>query len=75
MHRRYTSRVNFREGWRGRLSQGRFASSLIDKTHLYLAARYVELNPVRAKLVKKLQEYRWSSAPAHIAGRCIPDFL
>ena len=40
-----------------------------DKTHRYLAARYVELNPVRAKLVKKPQEYRWSSAPAHIAGR------
>ncbi len=41
----------------------------MDKTHLYLAARYVELNPVRAKLVKKPQEYRWSSAHAHIAGR------
>lgn len=41
----------------------------MDKTHLYLAARYVELNPVRAKLVKKPQEYQWSSAAAHIAGR------
>ena len=68
-HRRYTRRVNFREGWRGHLWQGRFASFPMDKTHLYLAARYVELNPVRAKLVKKPQEYRWSSAPAHIAGR------
>ena len=40
-----------------------------DKTHRYLAARYIELNPLRAKLVKKPQEYRWSSAHAHIAGR------
>src|SRR4030065_260441 len=68
-HRRYTRRVNFREGWRGHLWQGRFASFPMDKTHLYLAARYVELNPVRAKLVKKPHEYRWSSAYAHIAGR------
>lgn len=48
---------------------GRFASFPKDKTHLYVAARYVELNPVRANLVKKPQEYRCSSAPAHIAGR------
>ncbi len=41
----------------------------MDKTHLYVAARYVELNPVRANLVKKPQEYRWSSASAHIAVR------
>ena len=68
-HRRYTRRVNFRKGWRGHLWQGRFASFPMDKTHLYLAARYVELNPVRAKLVKKPHEYRWSSAYAHIAGR------
>ena len=68
-HRRYTRSVNFREGWRGHLWQGRFASFPMDKTYLYLAARYVELNPVRAKLVKKPQEYRWSSAHAHIARR------
>jgi putative transposase len=41
----------------------------MDKTHLYVAARYIELNPVRANLVKKPQKYRWSSASAHIAGR------
>ena len=41
----------------------------MDKTHLYVAARYVELNPVRANLVKKQQEYRCGSAFAHIAGR------
>ncbi len=41
----------------------------MDKTHQYVVARYVELNPVRANLVKKPQEYRWSSASAHIAGR------
>ncbi len=39
------------------------------KTHLYVAARYVELHPVRANLVKKPQEYRWSSSSAHIDGQ------
>jgi len=33
------------------------------------ATRYVELNPVRAGLVKTPEAYRWSSAAAHISGR------
>ena len=46
-HRRYARRINFREGWRGHLWQGRFASFVMDEDHLLTAARYVELNPVR----------------------------
>ena len=68
-HRRYTRRVNFREGWRGHLWQGRFASYVLDEAHLMAAARYVELNPVRARLVRVRGEYLWSSAAAHIAGQ------
>jgi putative transposase len=49
-HRRYTRHVNFRENWRGHLWQGRFASYLMDEKYLLAAARYIELNPVRAKL-------------------------
>ena len=33
-HRRYTRMVNFREGWRGHLWQGRFASFIMDERHL-----------------------------------------
>ncbi len=33
------------------------------------AARYVALNPVRAKLVAKPADWRWSSVGAHLAGR------
>ncbi len=51
-HRRYTRWINFREGWRGHLWQGRFASIVMDEDHLLTAARYVELNPVRAGLVR-----------------------
>jgi putative transposase len=51
-HRRYTRWINFREGWRGHHWQGRFASFVMDENHLLTAARYVELNPVRAGLVR-----------------------
>jgi putative transposase len=65
-HRRYTRRVNFREGWKGHLWQGRFASFVLDEKHLLAAARYIELNPVRAKLTTAPSDYLWSSARAHI---------
>lgn len=68
-HRRYTRHVNFREGWRGYLWQGRFASVPMDETYLLACARYVELNPVRAKLARRARDWRWSSARVHLAGR------
>jgi putative transposase len=68
-HRRYTRHVNLREGWRGYLWQGRFASFPMDEAHLLACARYVELNPLRAKLVDRARDWRWSSARAHLAGR------
>ena len=68
-HRRYTRRINFREKWRGYLWQGRFASFIMDEPYLLAAARYVELNPVRAKLVRSAERWPWSSASAHLSGR------
>jgi putative transposase len=67
-HRRYTTEVNRREGWTGCLWQGRFSSFVMDDRHLLIAARYVELNPVRAGLVSRAQDYWWSSARAHLFG-------
>ena len=64
-HRRCTRRINFREGWRGHLWQGRFASFAMDERHLLRAARYVERNPVRARLCRAPWRWRWSSAAAH----------
>lgn len=61
-HRRYTRRINFREGWRGHLWQGRFASYLLDEPYLLACARYIEMNPVRAGLVENPMDWRWSSA-------------
>lgn len=65
-HRKYTRLVNFREGWRGFLWQGRFASFPMDEQYLLACARYVELNPVRAKLSRRAQDWKWSSARAHM---------
>lgn len=67
-HRRYTRRINFREGWRGHLWQERFASFPMDERYLLAAARYVEMNPVTAGIVARPEEYPWSSAAAHLAG-------
>ena len=68
-HRRYTRRINFRKKWRGYLWQGRFASFIMDEAYLLAAARYVELNPVRAKLVANPADWPWSSAKPHLSGR------
>ncbi|MDP6516470.1 MAG: transposase [Alphaproteobacteria bacterium] len=67
-HRRYTRRVNAREDWRGHLWQERFHSFVMDEDHLLACARYVERNPSRAKLVRRVRDWRWSSARAHLAG-------
>jgi putative transposase len=68
-HRRYSRRINFREGWRGFLFQGRFASYPMDDAHLMAAVRYVENNPVAAGMVAKAEDWRWSSARSHVAGK------
>jgi len=68
-HRKYTNLINIRENWKGYLWQGRFISYPMDETHLYVALRYVEQNPVRAGVAIKPEEYPWSSAKAHVYRR------
>lgn len=65
-HWRYTRAVNAREGWSGHLWQERFGSFTMDEAYLLACARYVELNPVRAGLVARPEEWMWSSARAHL---------
>ena len=67
-HRRYTRYINFQKNWKGHLWQGRFASFPMDEAYTISAARYIELNPVKAGIVKRAEEYRWSSAKAHLTG-------
>ena len=65
-HKRYSRMVNFRENWRGHLWEGRFKSYPLNEFHLYAAIRYVERNPVRAKIVRQAWQYPWSSAQSHV---------
>jgi putative transposase len=65
-HWHYTRSINFREGWRGYLWQGRFSSYVMNEAHTLVAARYIEQNPVKAGLCNEPWEYRWSSAMEHI---------
>jgi putative transposase len=67
-HRRYASFINARARWNGHLFQGRYASVVMDEGHLIAAARYVSLNPVRARLVPRAQDWAWSSVRAHLKG-------
>ena len=67
VHRQYTRRINSREQWIGHLWQERFHSFVMDEPHLLATVRYVELNPVRARLCEHAQEWPWSSVHAHIA--------
>ena len=67
-HRRYTGFINARHRWTGHLWQGRFGAVAMDEAHLAAAARYVALNPVRANLVDRAEQWEWSSVRAHLAG-------
>jgi putative transposase len=67
-HRRFTGFINARHRWTGHLWQGRYGAVVMDELHLAHAMRYVSLNPVRAGLVSRAQDWRWSSVRAHLAG-------
>ncbi len=73
VHLRYAQHVNRSHRWQGRVWQGRYYSCVLDGPHLAAAVRYVERNPVRAGLVARAEDWRWSSA----AGHCglAPDAL
>ena len=69
VHLRYTRYMNFQKGWKGHLWQARYASFPMDESYLMNCARYVELNPVRAKLSGSPKEWNWSSTWSHIEAK------
>jgi len=72
--RRYVRYINQVYKRTGTLWEGRFKSSLVSKDEYLLAcARYIELNPVRAKMVNNPEDYPWSSFGFRAEGR--PDEL
>lgn len=65
-HQKYTKAINSREDWCGYLWQGRFSSYVLDENYLYTAVRYILFNPVKARMVKKAEDYQWSSVRHHM---------
>ncbi len=65
VHQRHARRINAARGWTGHLWANRFFSTPLDEAHLWTAIRYVELNPVRAGLTTRAEDWPWSSARAH----------
>lgn len=66
LHRRYARETNSRYDWKGHLWQERFYSVVMDQSHTMAAMRYVELNPVRAGLVRHASDWPWSSARGNL---------
>lgn len=74
-HGRYASFWNAAHKSSGHVWQGRFYSCPLDREHLWIALRYTERNPVRAKLVASPASWIWSSAAAHCATQETPPWL
>ena len=64
-HLCYTQYINRMHNRSGHLWEGRFYSCALDERGVLLAAKYVELNPVRAKICRVPWRYQWSSAAVH----------
>ena len=69
VHRRYAGIIQARRKRSGHFWQGRFGAVAMGDEHLAAALRYVSLNPVRARLVERAQDWRWSSTSAHVRGK------
>jgi len=60
----------------GHLFQGRYTAILVEReSYLVELSRYIHLNPVRAGIVGRAEDYRWSSAPAYVGLQAAPPFL
>jgi putative transposase len=68
-HGTYAKRFNMRYAFSGHLWQARPFSCALDEDHFWAAIRYVERNPVRARMVDRAEDYPWSSAAAHCGFR------
>src|SRR5262245_34942320 len=72
--RQYVQHVNRARGRSGTLWERRYHASLVETEALLPLYRYIESNPVRAGMVASPEQYRWSSARAHLVPNG-PTFL
>jgi len=72
----YTKRFNLRQNRSGHLFQGRFKNMLVQNdAYLLQLSYYIHRNPLRAGMVRRLADYRWSSYRAYAYGQSNPDWL
>jgi putative transposase len=72
----YTQMYNRRHGTSGNLFRGRFKAIIVDRNAYYLeVCRHVDLNPVRAGIVRVPHRWPWSSYVAHTGRITAPEWL
>ena len=72
----YTSYFNWRHHRSGHLFQGRFKGYLVEERGYFQeVSRYIHLNPVRAGMVARPQDYPWSSYPGYARARQVVDWV
>lgn len=72
----YTQLFNRRHKRVGHVFQGRFKAILVQKdAYLQELARYIVLNPVRARMVRSAKDWPWSSYRATAGMKAPPEFL
>ncbi|PCI19083.1 MAG: hypothetical protein COB62_06025 [Piscirickettsiaceae bacterium] len=70
MANRYVRYFNASRQRTGTLWEGRYKSCLVDSEHyLFTLYRYIEMNPVKAQMVKEMADYPWSSYPHNALGK------
>jgi putative transposase len=71
----YAKFLNCRLRRSGHLWKDRYFACVLDEKHFACALRYVELNPVRARMTSRAEEYRWSTAAVHLGFKKAPPWL
>jgi len=72
----YTRVVNQQHGWDGALFRGRFRAQRVgDRAYLLTVAAYIHLNPVKARLIRRLNQHYWTSHRSYLGLDRTPDWL
>jgi len=72
----YTQWINSVHRWDGPVFRGRFKNQLVeDEEHLRILIAYIHLNPIEARLVKKLSDECWTSHLAYMGREAKPEWL
>ena len=64
----YTQYINRKHKRSGKLWENRYKLHIVDPECEWAVARYIENNPMRAKMIKKAEDYKYSSARANLLG-------